>query len=147
MLLRVLKSINHISVAGLRMKKLLIILTASLIMLGCASKDSEQTQPVRHIILWTLNDSLEGSPREDLIRTACEDFYSLQDRIPGIISMKAVYEGRLPSSNCDFMFDIVFESEDALKAFSENPEHLKQASVLKPFIKSRACLDVLYQEH
>lgn len=129
------------------MKKLLIILTASLVLFGCASKDSGQTQPVRHIIMWTLNDSLEGSQRENLIRTACEDCYELQDKVPGIISMDAVYEGRLPSSNCDFMFDFVFESEDALKAFSENPEHLKNASVLKPFIKSRACLDVLYQEH
>ncbi|MCQ2095144.1 MAG: Dabb family protein [Bacteroidaceae bacterium] len=128
------------------MKKLLIILTASIIMVGCASKDSGRTQPVRHIILWTLNDSLEGGHKEDLIRTACEDFYSMRDRIPGVISMKAIYEGRLPSSNCDFMFDVVFESEDALKAFSENPEHLKRASVLRPFIKSRTCLDVLYQE-
>ena len=125
------------------MKKLLIILTASLVMFGCAATDYGQTQPVRHIILWTLNDSLQGSQRETLIRTSCKDFYSLKDRIPGIISMDAVYEGRLPSSNCDFMFDIVFESEDALKSFSENPEHLKQASVLKPFIKSRTCLDVL----
>ena len=126
------------------MKKLLIVLVAFLVMFGCTFKDNGKTQPVRHIILWTLIDSLEGSQRETIIRTTCEDFYSLRDRIPGIISMSAIYEGRLPSSNCDFMFDIVFESEDALKSFSENPEHLKQASVLKPFIKSRACLDVAY---
>ncbi len=126
------------------MKKLLIILTASLVMFGCASKDSGQTQPVRHIIMWTLNDSLEGSQREALIRTACDDCNALLGKVPGIISMDVVYEGRLQSSNCDFMFDIVFESEDALKAFSENPYHLKNASVLKPYIKSRASLDVLY---
>ena len=125
------------------MKKLLIILVAFLVMFGCAFKGNGKAQPVRHIILWTLIDSLEGSQRETIIRTTCEDFYSLRDRIPGIISMSAIYEGRLPSSNCDFMFDIVFESEDALKSFSENPEHLKQASVLKPFIKSQTCLDVL----
>lgn len=125
------------------MKKLLIILAASLIMFGCAPKESGQTQSVRHIVLWTLNDSLEGSQRETLIRTTCEDFYTLQDRIPGIISMNAVYEGKLTSSNCDFMFDIVFENEDALNAFSVHPEHLKSAGALKPYIKSRACLDVL----
>lgn len=128
------------------MRKLLLLLAASLIMVGCQSDASRQTQPVRHIILWTLNDSLDSSSKEALIRTSCMGFYTLQDKIPGIISMSAVYEGRLPSSNCDFMFDIVFESEDALKAFSQHPEHLKQASALKPFIKSRACLDCSVQQ-
>lgn len=95
------------------------------------------------MIMWTLDDSLDVNQKEDLIKESCRDFYSLEDKIPGIISMKAIHEGRLPSSNCDFMYDIVFESEDALKNFSEHPEHLKCAGKLKPYIKSRTCLDVL----
>lgn len=119
-------------------------MAAVLLLLGCSGRKQEAVQPVRHVILWTLNDSVEG--RDSVVKSVCENFYTLKDKIPGIISMNAVFEGRLPSSNSDFMFDIVFESEEALKGFSQHPEHLKQASALKPFIKSRACFDVLLQK-
>ena len=128
------------------MKKILILLTTFLLLVGCSPKTSEQTQRVRHIIMWTLNDSIKGNQKEKLIKTSCDDFYTLQKKIPGIISMNAVYEGKLPSSNCDFMFDIIFENEDALHTFSKHPEHLKNAKNIKPYIKCRTCLDVHYKK-
>ena len=124
-------------------KKLILGLTALLLIFGCSSNTPQPSQSVRHIIMWTLNDSIQGAERTQLIQEACADFYRLKPLIPGIISMEVVYEGRLPSSNCDFMFDIVLESEEALKNFTEHPEHLKNAGKLKPFIQSRTCLDVL----
>ncbi len=93
--------------------------------------------------MWTLNDTLEGSQKEDIIKMARDDFNRLNGMVTGLVSASFIYEGRLPSSNCDFMFDMIFESEEALKSFSEHPEHLKNAERLKPHIKSRACLDVL----
>lgn len=125
------------------MKKIIPIVAVILIIFGCSAKAPDETRPVRHMIMWTLNDSLEGSQKEDIIKMACEDFYQLSDIVTGLESSSFIYEGRLPSSNCDFMFDMVFESEDALKSFSENPEHLKIAGKMKPYIKSRTCLDVL----
>lgn len=125
------------------MKRIVLLLTVFLFLMGCSSQAPDRSQAVRHIILWTLNDSIDGVQRENLISTTCRDFYTLEDKIPGIISMSAIYEGRLSSSNCDFMFDITFESEEALRNFSTHPEHLKSAGKLKPYIKSRACFDVL----
>lgn len=36
----------------------------------------------------------------------------------------------------------VFESEEALAAFAENPDHLAAAARIKPYISGRACLDI-----
>lgn len=125
------------------MKRLALALLTLSVLWGCTPKSAQQSGTVRHMIMWTLDDSLDVNQKEEIIKASLEDFYSLSGKIPGIVSMKAIYDGRLPSSNCDFMYDMVFESEDALKGFSENPEHLKCAGKLKPYIKSRTCLDVL----
>ena len=123
-------------------RRIISALSAVIILLGCTAMTPEKDQEVRHIVMWTLNDKIEGTEKEALIQSACKDFYTLEDKIPGIIDMKAIYEGRLESSNCDFMFDIRFENEEALENFSVHPEHLKMADKLKPYIASRACLDV-----
>lgn len=124
------------------MRKTILLLAAVLLLGACSDRAAVQMQPVRHIILWTLNDSIDDARKAEIIRTTCENFYTLKDRIPGIVSMDAVYQGVLPSSNCDFMFDITFESKDALSNFSTHPEHLKSAGAIKPYISSRACLDI-----
>ncbi|MCQ2083547.1 MAG: Dabb family protein [Bacteroidaceae bacterium] len=127
------------------MKRIVYLLLATALLAGCQGGRNSRNQYVRHIIMWTLNDSIEESRKAGLIEEACLDFYTLKDKIPGIVSMDAVYEGRLESSNCDFMYDIVFENQEALKNFSQHPEHLKCAGALKPYIKSRTCLDVSLQ--
>lgn len=124
------------------MKKIILLMAAALLLGACSDRAAVKMQPVRHIILWTLNDSIDDSRKAEIIRTTCENFYTLKDRIPGIVSMDAVYQGVLPSSNCDFMFDITFESKEALSIFSTHPEHLKSAGAIKPYISSRACLDI-----
>lgn len=124
------------------MKKTILLMAAALLLGACSDRAAVKMQPVRHIILWTLNDSIDDARKAEIIRTTCENFYTLKDRIPGIVSMDAVYQGVLPSSNCDFMFDITFESKDALSNFSTHPEHLKSAGAIKPYISSRACLDI-----
>ena len=128
------------------MKKFIALLCTAIItmamLLGCSTHNSEQ-QTVRHIILWTLNDSLSSQQKMELMKSIDADNKQLEKIIPGVISMKTLYEGRLESSNCDFMFDFRFESEEALKSFSENPAHLEVAAKLKPYISGRTCLDIL----
>lgn len=125
------------------MKKMISIVAVILIIFGCSVKAPNKAHYVRHMIMWTLNDSLEGSQKEDIIKMACDDFNKLDGKVSGLVNASFIYEGRLPSSNCDFMFDMVFESAEALESFSEHPEHMKNAGRLKPYIKSRTCLDVV----
>lgn len=118
------------------------IIVALVLIFNCFANPPEP-QAVRHIILWTLNDDISSEKKLELMKSTAADIEELEKVIPGVISMKMIYEGRLESSNCDFMFDFRFESEEALKSFSENPAHLEVAAKLKPYISGRTCLDIL----
>ena len=67
---------------------------------------------------------------------------SLAGKIPGLLDIKVVTEGRLETSNADLMLDSSFESFDALKSYAIHPEHVKVADEkVRPFTANRSCLD------
>lgn len=96
----------------------------------------------RHIILWTLKSELSKEEKLRIIESTKSDLLELKEKVPGVIKLDIVYDGRLESSNCDFMFDFLFESTEALKTFNTHPEHMKAAGKLKPYIQGRTCLDI-----
>ena len=96
---------------------------------------------VKHIILWTLKEMSEDekSKVKSDIKISLE---SLSGKIPGLLDIKVVIEGRLETSNADLMLDSSFESFEALKAYAIHPEHVKVAEEkVRPFTASRSCLD------
>ena len=96
---------------------------------------------VKHIILWTLKE-MSDSEKESVKAGIKEGLESLKGKIPGLVDIKVNTNGRLPSSTADLMLDSTFESEEALKGYSKNPEHVAVAdSKVRPFTESRACLD------
>lgn len=97
---------------------------------------------VRHVILWTLDETLSPEEKQQVIAIAEEAMTQFLKEIPGLVKAEVVYENRLTTSNCDFMFDMYFSSRQALEDFSVNPKHLAVVAQLKPFITGRACLDV-----
>ncbi len=96
---------------------------------------------VKHIILWTLKE-MDESQKEAVKAGIKEGLEGLKGKIPGLVDIKVITEGRLPSSTADLMLDSTFETEEALKAYSKHPEHVAVAdSKVRPFTASRACLD------
>lgn len=96
---------------------------------------------VKHIILWTLKEMSEDEKTKVKaeIKTGLE---SLAGKIPGLLEIKVITEGRLETSNADVMLDSSFESFDALKTYAKHPEHVKVADgKVRPFTTSRSCLD------
>ena len=96
---------------------------------------------VKHIILWTLKEMSEDekSKVKSDIKISLE---SLSGKIPGLLDIKVVIDGRLETSNADLMLDSSFESFEALKAYAVHPEHVKIADEkVRPFTASRSCLD------
>lgn len=96
---------------------------------------------VKHIILWTLKEMSEDekSKVKSDIKISLE---SLSGKIPGLLDIKVVIDGRLETSNADLMLDSSFESFEALKAYAVHPEHVKVAEEkVRPFTASRSCLD------
>ena len=96
---------------------------------------------VKHIILWTLKEMSEDekSKVKSDIKIGLE---SLSGKIPGLLDIKVVTEGRLETSNADLMLDSSFESFEALKNYAVHPAHVKVADEkVRPFTASRSCLD------
>lgn len=96
---------------------------------------------VKHIILWTLKEMSEDEKSK--VKTDIKiSLESLSGKIPGLLDIKVVIEGRLETSNADLMLDSSFESFEALKTYAIHPEHVKVAEEkVRPFTASRSCLD------
>lgn len=96
---------------------------------------------VKHIILWTLKE-MDEAQKEAVKAGIKGGLEGLKGKIPGLVDIKVITEGRLPSSTADLMLDSTFETEEALKGYSKHPEHVAVAdSKVRPFTASRACLD------
>lgn len=96
---------------------------------------------VKHIILWTLKEMPEDE--KALVKAGIkEGLESLAGKIPGLLDIRVIADGRLESSTADLMLDSSFESFDALKGYASHPEHIRVADEkVRPFTSSRACLD------
>lgn len=97
---------------------------------------------VKHIILWTLKDSLSEEEKIQIKKSIKEGLESLQGVVPGLTDIKVQIDGRLSSSNADLMLECTLESEEALKAYAVHPAHVAIAnSRVRPFTAIRSCLD------
>ncbi len=126
------------------MKRAFLIL-ASMLLIGCTVSNKEQksqTGCVRHVILWTLSDELTAQQKTDILEDLSCDVKQLEKIVPGAVSFNVLYNVRLESSNCDFMFDFVFQDAKSLEDFASNPDHLASAARIKPYITGRTCLDL-----
>ena len=96
---------------------------------------------VKHIILWTLKE-MSDSEKESVKAGIKEGLEGLKGKVPGLVDIKVITNGRLASSTADLMLDSTFESEEALKGYSKHPEHFAVAdSKVRPYTASRSCLD------
>lgn len=96
---------------------------------------------VKHIIVWTLNE-MSDAEKKSVKAEIKAGLEGLKSKIPGIVEIKVITEGRLASSNADLMLDSTFESADALNAYTVHQEHVAVATTkVRPFVSNRACLD------
>ncbi len=96
---------------------------------------------VKHVILWQLNDDLQGDARTKVLNEAKASLEALKGKIDGLTDIKLNIVP-LPSSNADMMLDSTFVSEDALKQYQVHPDHVYAANTyIRPFTKARLCLD------
>jgi hypothetical protein len=96
---------------------------------------------VKHLIIWTLKDMPE--PEKNSVKQGIKaGLEGLKGKIPGLVEIKVIVDGRLASSNADLMLDSTFESAEALKVYSTHPEHVAVAETkVRPFTATRSCLD------
>ena len=96
---------------------------------------------VKHIILWTLKDSLSAEEKETVKAGIKAGLEGLAGQIPGLLEIR-VQTGRLPSSNADLMLDSTFVDAAALAGYSTHPLHVAGADgMVRPYTAQRVCLD------
>lgn len=96
---------------------------------------------VKHIILWTLKDSLSADEKEAVKAGIKAGLEGLAGQIPGLLEIH-VQTGRLPSSNADLMLDSTFSDAAALVGYSTHPLHVAVADgKVRPYTAQRVCLD------
>ena len=95
----------------------------------------------RHVIVWKLKEEFSEEEKQRVKVEIKEGLESLKGKIPGLLSIR-VYTQGLPSSTADLMLDSEFESVEALKGYSEHPEHVAVANgKVRPYVAVRSCLD------
>lgn len=96
---------------------------------------------VKHMILWTLRDTLTEEEKRTVKAGIKEGLEGLAGQIPGLLEIRVQTE-KLASSNADLMLDSTFESEEALKGYAVHPAHVKVADEkVRPYTAVRSCLD------
>ena len=78
---------------------------------------------VKHIILWTLNPELSEEEKKQVKAGIKAGLEGLMGKVPGLIDVKVIIDGRLASSNV-------------------HPEHVAVANgKVRPYTVQRSCLD------
>ncbi len=96
---------------------------------------------VKHVILWTLKESLSEDEKTAVKAGIKEGLEGLAGRIPGLVSIN-VYTNALQSSNAEVMLDSTFVDEASLKGYSVHPEHVAVANgKVRPYTATRTCMD------
>lgn len=96
---------------------------------------------VKHVIVWTLKDSLSAEEKQKIKIKAKKNLEDLVGKIDGLIDLKIIID-LLPTSNGEMMLDSTFDSFDALKAYATHPAHQAAANeFVRPYTASRSCVD------
>lgn len=95
----------------------------------------------KHIILWTLQDSLSAEEKASVKAGIKAGLEGLAGQIPGLVEIH-VQTDCLPSSNADLMLDSTFVDAAALAGYSTHPLHVAVADgKVRPYTAQRVCLD------
>lgn len=96
---------------------------------------------IKHVIIWTLKDTLSDAEKIEIKSNAKLNLEALVGKIDGLIDLKIITDF-LPTSNGEMMLDSTFDSFEALKAYATHPAHQAAANeFVRPYTASRSCVD------
>ncbi len=96
---------------------------------------------IKHIIGWDFGDGFSAEENLKHVENMKRELENLINQIEGIISIQVSYN-QVDTSDCEITLDSTFENEEALKAYTIHPAHVKVATeFVRPFVKNRRCFD------
>lgn len=97
---------------------------------------------VKHIIIWSFKSEMTADEKLSAAKKIKEGLEGLQGKIHGLLEIHVKTE-MLGSSSGDLLLDSSFISEEALKNYQVNPEHLKVAEFVRSVVSERKCADFI----
>lgn len=98
---------------------------------------------VRHIVAWNFADGFTNAENRIHAQKIKEELENLKNLIDGIESIQ-VFINPIDTSDSDILLECTFVSEEALKAYTIHPEHVRVGSnYVKPVVKNRKCIDFI----
>jgi len=98
---------------------------------------------LRHVILWTLKDTLSASEKKSTKKAAKEQLEGLLGRVPSLRGI-SVNVAPLPTSNCDMMLVASFDNARGLEDYSKHEAHVEVANTyVRPYVETRVCFDYI----
>lgn len=97
---------------------------------------------IKHIVMW----NLRGDTRDEKARAVAvlkRSFESLRGRIPGLMHLEIGVDSSRIDYACDVVLYSEFESQTALDAYAQHPEHLRVKQELADLRIARYQVDYL----
>src|SRR5574343_541614 len=82
------------------------------------------TRMIKHIVMWNVGGSSPEEKSRNIARLR-EGFESLRGRIPGLLRLEVGVDSSRIDYACDVVLYSEFESQAALDAYGQHPEHLR----------------------
>lgn len=79
---------------------------------------------IRHIVMWNVRGSTPEEKRNS-IELVRRGFHGLRGQIPGLIHLEIGIDASRIDYACDVVLYSEFESQAALDAYANHPEHLR----------------------
>ena len=96
---------------------------------------------VKHMVMWSFKEEIPEEKKAELKAQIKEHLEGLVGVVPGLLSAKVITEP-LASSTRDLCLITELESEEALKAYAVNPNHVHVADTyVRPNVCDRVAMD------
>ncbi len=96
---------------------------------------------IKHIVMWKLKDSAEGTGKAENAAVMKQKLESLRNEIPGLKSIEAGIGIEHPGSTWDIVLYTEFDSQAELDAYQVHPLHQEAGKFIKMVTESRAAVD------
>jgi hypothetical protein len=96
---------------------------------------------VRHIVLWTLKETSDGTTAERIALEMKSRIEALADCVPGIVAIEVGLDFSRTKASADVALCSSFEDLAALEAYQVHPRHREVAEFVGSVTSSRVVVD------
>ena len=95
---------------------------------------------IKHIVFWKFKDSAAGQTKQDNMDRVKRQLEALQV-LPGVITAEVGFDTLNSDASCDVALYATFESQAALDAYQQHPDHVATKQFLGEVTDKRYVVD------